>query len=52
MPDAPAPETAILLVCRPDRRGIVASLAQLLYGHAANILDADQHTDPRAGVFS
>jgi hypothetical protein len=23
MPDAPAPETAILLVCCPDRRGIV-----------------------------
>ncbi len=30
MPDAPAPETAILLVCCPDRRGIVASLAQVL----------------------
>ena len=52
MPDAPAPETAILLVCCPDRRGIVVSLAQVLYGHGANILDADQHTDPRAGVFS
>jgi formyltetrahydrofolate deformylase len=47
---APA-ETATLLVCCPDRRGIVAALAQLLYGHGANILDADQHTDSQAGVF-
>ncbi len=43
MPDVPAPEAAILLVCCPDRRGNVASLAQVLYGHGANILDADQH---------
>ena len=47
---APA-ETATLLVCCPDRRGIVAALAQLLYGHGANILDADQHTDLQAGTF-
>jgi formyltetrahydrofolate deformylase len=47
---APA-ETATLLVCCPDRRGIVAALAQLLYGHGANILDADQHTDLAAGIF-
>lgn len=44
-------ETAILLVSCPDRRGIVAALAQLLYGHGANILDADQHTDAQAGQF-
>jgi len=42
---------ATLLVSCPDQRGIVASLAQLLYGHGANILDADQHTDPVAGQF-
>ena len=40
-----------LLVSCPDRRGIVAALAQTLYGHGANILDADQHTDPVAGQF-
>jgi formyltetrahydrofolate deformylase len=40
-----------LLVSCPDRRGIVASLAQLLYGHGANILDADQHTDAEVGEF-
>ncbi len=43
--------TATLLVCCPDQRGIVAALAQVLYGHGANILDADQHTDAVAGVF-
>src|ERR1041384_4502019 len=42
---------ATLLVNCPDRKGIVASLAQLLYGHGANILDSDQHTDPVAGLF-
>jgi formyltetrahydrofolate deformylase len=44
-------KTATLLVHCPDRRGIVAALAQLLYGHGANILDADQHTDSAAGQF-
>jgi formyltetrahydrofolate deformylase len=40
-----------LLVSCPDRRGIVATLAQVLYGHGANILDSDQHTDPEARLF-
>jgi formyltetrahydrofolate deformylase len=40
-----------LLVSCPDRKGLVAALAQVLYGHGANILDADQHTDPEAGQF-
>jgi len=44
-------QIATLLVSCPDRRGIVAALAQLLYGHGANILDADQHTDAHAGMF-
>ena len=45
------PELATLLVACPDRRGIVAALAQVLYGHGANILDSDQHTDPLAAQF-
>jgi formyltetrahydrofolate deformylase len=45
------PTTATLLVSSPDRRGLVASLAQVLHGHGANILDADQHTDRVAGQF-
>ncbi|HEX4419197.1 MAG TPA: formyltetrahydrofolate deformylase [Kofleriaceae bacterium] len=42
---------ATLLVVCPDRKGIVAFLAQLLFGHGANILDSDQHSDPVAGMF-
>lgn len=48
---ADAASTATLLVSCPDQPGLVARLAQVLYGHGANILDADQHTDTEAGVF-
>jgi formyltetrahydrofolate deformylase len=48
---ATPPETATLLVSCPDRRGIVAALAQVLHGHGANILESDQHTDPQAKLF-
>lgn len=51
VPSLETAPTATLLVCCPDRPGLVAGLAQLLYGHGANILDADQHTDPVAGMF-
>jgi formyltetrahydrofolate deformylase len=47
----PPGDTAVLLVSCPDRRGLVAALAQVLHGHGANILDADQHTDAVAGQF-
>lgn len=46
----PATEATLLVTC-PDRRGIVAALAQVLHGYGGNILDADQHTDPVAGQF-
>ncbi|MEZ4369258.1 MAG: formyltetrahydrofolate deformylase [Polyangiaceae bacterium] len=46
-----AKHLATLLVSCPDRRGLVAGLAQLLYGHGANILDSDQHSDPAEGMF-
>ncbi len=42
---------ATLLVSCPDRRGIVATLSQVLFGHGANILDSDQHSDTTAGHF-
>jgi formyltetrahydrofolate deformylase len=48
---SPSSERATLLVSCPDRRGIVAALAQVLYGHGANIFDSDQHTDPVAAQF-
>ena len=43
--------TATLLVSCPDQKGLVAALAQVLYGHGANILDSDQHVDPQVGQF-
>jgi formyltetrahydrofolate deformylase len=42
---------ATLLVSCPDRRGIVAALAQTLYGHGAGIVQADQHTDVPSSQF-
>ena len=42
---------ATILVSCPDRRGLVAALAQLLYGHGINILDADQHNDAATNQF-
>jgi formyltetrahydrofolate deformylase len=43
--------SGILLLDCPDRRGIVSTIAQLLYRHGANILHADQHQDHDAGMF-
>lgn len=44
--------TARLLISCPDRPGIVAAVAQFLYSHGANILEADQHsTDPSGGTL-
>jgi formyltetrahydrofolate deformylase len=43
--------TATLLACCDDRPGLVAALSQLLYALGLNILDADQHTDSKAGKF-
>ncbi len=51
MSNPPAKNLATLLVSCPDRRGIVAALAQLLYGLGANLLDSDQHTDTAEGQF-
>ena len=43
--------TAILLIDCPDRKGLVAAIANFLYEHNANILHADQHQDSEAGLF-
>lgn len=43
--------TAILLIDCPDRKGLVAAVANLLYSHGANIVHADQHQDREAGLF-
>lgn len=43
--------TATLLLSCPDRKGLVAAVANLLLQHGINILDAKQHTDVDAGLF-
>jgi formyltetrahydrofolate deformylase len=43
--------TAVLLITCPDRKGIVAAVAEFLYKHDANILHADQHQDAERGSF-
>jgi formyltetrahydrofolate deformylase len=43
--------TATLLVSCPDRRGLVATIANFIYSHHGNIIHADHHTDFAAGLF-
>ena len=43
--------TATLLISSPDRKGLVAAIADFLYQHNANILHADQHQDATEGIF-
>ncbi len=43
--------SAILLISCPDRKGLVAAIADFLYGHNGNILHADQHQDAESGAF-
>lgn len=43
--------TATLLVNCPDRKGLVASIADFLYRHDANIVHADQHQDAENNLF-
>jgi formyltetrahydrofolate deformylase len=50
-PDSTGPDIATLLVSCADRHGLVAALAQVLTGHGANILEADQHRSEQAGQF-
>jgi formyltetrahydrofolate deformylase len=44
-------KTAILLIHCPDRRGLVAAIANFLLSHNANILHADQHQDGESMLF-
>ncbi len=44
--------TAVLLIDSPDRKGLVAAIANfLLQEYDANILNADQHQDAALGLF-
>lgn len=44
-------DTATLLITCPDRKGIVATVAEFLYKHNANILHADEHQDSEKNLF-
>ncbi|MDJ0717395.1 MAG: formyltetrahydrofolate deformylase [Prochloraceae cyanobacterium] len=43
--------TATLLISCPDRKGLVAKIANFIYSNGGNIIHADQHTDFSAGLF-
>lgn len=43
--------TATLLFSCPDRRGLVAKVANFIYSNGGNIVHADHHTDFNAGLF-
>jgi formyltetrahydrofolate deformylase len=45
------PDSAILLVSCPDRKGVVASLADFIFRHNGNILFADEHGDEESNLF-
>ena len=44
-------DTAVLLIDCPDRKGLIARVAGLLYERGANILHADQHQDHEQCLF-
>ena len=52
-PTGAGPASAVLLLSCPDRRGIVAAVANFVAAHGGNILHADQHVDsvPGGPVF-
>ncbi len=43
--------TAVLSIVCPDRKGLVAVIANFLLAHNANILHADQHQDREVNLF-
>lgn len=43
--------TASLLVSCPDKKGLVAKIANFIYSNGGNIIHADQHTDFESGLF-
>ena len=45
------PDTAVLLIACPDRKGIVAAVTAFLARHEGNIIDLEQHVDAAENVF-
>ncbi len=46
----PTPSAVLLISC-PDRRGLVATIAEFIFRHNGNILHADEHRDGDSGLF-
>jgi len=44
-------DSAILLVSCPDRKGVVASIADFIFRHNGNILFNDEHGDEESNLF-
>jgi formyltetrahydrofolate deformylase len=45
-----SPTVTLLLSC-PDQPGLVAAVAEFIFGNGGNIVHADQHTDSEEGIF-
>ena len=45
------PTSAILLVSCPDRKGVVATIADFIFRHQGNILFNDEHGDAESNLF-
>jgi formyltetrahydrofolate deformylase len=43
--------SAVLLISCPDRKGLVATIANFIFVHFGNILHADEHRDEGTGLF-
>ena len=50
MPADAIPEITFLMAC-PDQRGLVSRISTFFFERGFNVLDCQQHTDPRAGQF-
>jgi len=46
-----SPQSATLLISAPDKKGLVAALANFLMTYNANIMHADQHQDSSENLF-
>lgn len=45
------PNSGVLLVKCPERKGVVAALANFIYAHNGDILHTDQHQEPEQRLF-
>jgi formyltetrahydrofolate deformylase len=45
------PNSVILLICCPDRPGLVASVTEFIYRYNGNVIELEQHVDVQAQYF-